>query len=53
MSAQAREDFPKEQGQAGTAENGSFVCHVVRDDILYKLSRHLIDSTVEKFGGGE
>lgn len=32
--------------------NGLFVARYVIEDALQKLQRHLIDSTVEKFGGG-
>jgi len=33
--------------------NGQYIARYVIEDAMRKVQRHLIDSTVEKFGGGE
>ena len=35
----------------GDEQNGSLVAFYVAEDVLNKVQEHLIDSTVEKFGG--
>lgn len=40
-------------GDIDDKSNGTFVSRYVIEDALCKLQRRLIDSTVEKFGGGE
>jgi len=35
----------------GDEQNGSLVAFYMAEDALKKIQRHLIDSTVEKFGG--
>lgn len=52
---QAREERVEAMEKFGerSAENGCYIAHYVREDAINAVLQHLIDSTVEKFGGGK